>query len=227
MAFAIYLFSLLLLLLVQVLHVYSLSATPIETQYVTCNTTKGIVGFEIYPKWSPRGAKRFIELVKDNFFQNSPIFRCVKDFVVQFGITDKTRLRHWQTEPIKDDPNLKKGIKKYYISYGGNGPNSRTTNVFIAFRDLEMLGKTPWETPFGKLVRGATVMSNWYCGYGDMQQGGNKEGIDADRIYKEGNKFLRREYPELDYIINCRVTMPRNSTSTRNRVTKTPIEEDS
>ena len=165
-------------------------------------------------------------LVKDGFFSNSPLFRCVKDFIVQFGITDKQKHRHWHTEPIKDDINLKKGIKKNYLSFAGNGPDSRSTNVFIAFRDLDMLGKTPWETPFGKLVRGASVMANWYCGYGDMKQGGNSEGIDADKVYSQGNKYLRRDFPELDYIISCRV-VSRNSTSSRSRVSsKMPVLED-
>jgi len=201
----------------------SLPVNPSETttQYVSCNTTKGLIGIEVYPKWAPRGAKRFIELVKDGFFSNIPLFRCVNDFIVQFGITDKPKHRHWQTETIKDDPNLNKGIKKHYISFAGNGPNSRSTNVFIAFRDNDFLGKSPWETPYGKLVRGASVMANWYCGYGDMKQGGNTEGIDADKLYAEGNKYLRRDFPLIDYIISCRV-VSRNTTSVRSssRVTK-------
>jgi hypothetical protein len=33
---------------------------------------------EVYSNWSPRGAERFVELVKDGYYDNSPLFRVVK-----------------------------------------------------------------------------------------------------------------------------------------------------
>ena len=33
------------------------------------------------------------------------------------------------------------------------GDNSRSTHIFIALEDLDFLGKSPWEVPFGRYSR--------------------------------------------------------------------------
>ncbi len=120
---------------------------------VHCETTKGPMKIEIYPEWSPIGAERFLALVADEFYTNIALFRCVKKFLVQFGISDNPIKKHWHGDNIPDDPNLHMGIKKNYLSFAGGGPNTRSTQLFIAFEDLEFLGNEPWETPFGMLYR--------------------------------------------------------------------------
>jgi peptidyl-prolyl cis-trans isomerase A (cyclophilin A) len=120
-----------------------------ECPIVECSTSKGPLKIEIYREWSPLGADRFLELVKDQFFTNIGLFRCVHNFLVQFGISEDPAKKHWHGESIKDDPNLHKRIKKHFLSYAGGGPNTRSTQLFIAFEDLDFLGKEPWETPFG------------------------------------------------------------------------------
>lgn len=117
---------------------------------VQCQTTKGPLVIEVYREWAPLGADRFLDLVKDNFFTDIAFFRCVKRFLTQFGISDNPSKKHWHRKDILDDPNLNLGIKKNYVSYAGGGPNTRSTQLFIAFEDLDFLGKEPWETPFGK-----------------------------------------------------------------------------
>ena len=119
---------------------------------VVCDTTQGMLRIEIYESWAPLGAKRFLELVKDNFFTDIAFFRCVSGFLTQFGITDNPSKKHWHRETILDDPNLHKGIKENYLSFAGGGPNTRSTQLFIAFKDLPFLGKEPWEVPFGKVI---------------------------------------------------------------------------
>ena len=74
--------------------------------------------------------------------------------------------RHF--EQIKDDPNLNLGIHKHYVSFAGGGPNTRSTQIFIAFEDLDFLGKEPWETPFGVVIKGGEVIDRLYKEYGDM-----------------------------------------------------------
>lgn len=176
-----------------------------ETQYVSCKTTKGDIGLEIYNEWAPRGATRFIELVKDGFFTDIGLFRCVKKFLTQFGISDKKQYKHWHRETIKDDPNLNLGIKKYYISYAGGGPNTRSTQLFIAFEDQDFLGKAPWETPFGKVIRGTESVDRWYTGYGEITPF-KKDGVDQQQIYSKGNQYLRDNFPLIDYILSCEIT---------------------
>ncbi len=116
---------------------------------VQCFTTKGSFELEIYKHWSPLGAERFLELVRNGFFTDIAFFRCVDAFLTQFGISDKSYMQYWHTRTINDDPGIGIKIKKYSISFAGSSNNSRSTQVFIAFEDLDFLGNNPWETPFG------------------------------------------------------------------------------
>jgi len=58
--------------------------------------------------WSPLGAERFVELVEDDYFTDVAMFRCVKNFLVQFGIPPDAvspKKRYWRERGgIKDDP---------------------------------------------------------------------------------------------------------------------------
>lgn len=177
--------------------------------YVQCKSTKGHFVIEVIEGWSPLGARRFIDLVDVGFYTDIGLFRCVSGFLTQFGISDKPEHKHWHQENIQDDPNLHLGIKKYYVSYAGGGPNTRSTQIFIAFDDLDFLGNEPWETPFGRIVEGFDVIDSLYTGYGDIK-GFNENGPDQQMVYQEGNKYLRENFPELDYIESCEFVKPVN-----------------
>jgi cyclophilin family peptidyl-prolyl cis-trans isomerase len=129
-----------------------------KTFRVACQTTKGPLLIEVYPDWAPIGARRFLELVLDGFYTNIAFFRCVKGFLTQFGISERPEMQHWHRANIPDDPNIQLGIKKHYISYAGGGPNTRSTQLFIAFEDLDFLGNEPWETPFGRYIHVLVVL---------------------------------------------------------------------
>mmetsp|Transcript_11038 Transcript_11038/g.18522 ORF Transcript_11038/g.18522 Transcript_11038/m.18522 type:complete len:258 (+) Transcript_11038:42-815(+) len=172
-------------------------------QRVQCETTKGSLIIEIYRDWAPLGADRFLELVKDGFYTDIAFFRCVKGFLTQFGISDKPAKKHWHRANIPDDPNLHKGIKKNYVSYAGGGPNTRSTQIFFAFKDLDFLGKEPWETPFGEIVEGQDTLDKLYKGYGDIPPFGN--GPDQQEIHIQGNDYIRNLFPKTDFIKSCQV----------------------
>jgi peptidyl-prolyl cis-trans isomerase A (cyclophilin A) len=183
---------------------------------VQCRTTKGDIILSIYPEWAPKGAQRFLDLVNDNFFTgflffNSSshsdnldiaLYRCVPNFLTQFGISDNPEKKHWHNEEILDDPK-NKPILKHYISYAGGGPNTRSTQLFIAFEDLDFLGKSPWEVPFGEVTSGGDVVDSWYTGYGDMPPWG--KGPDQGKLHNRGNQYIRSEYPLIDFILDCSV----------------------
>jgi cyclophilin family peptidyl-prolyl cis-trans isomerase len=139
-----------LILFVITLIISVIGDEDIVTNYVRCTTTKGPIVLEIYRDWSPRGADRFIDLVNDGFFTDIALYRCVDRFLTQFGISDNPAMKHWHNDEILDDKNLHKGIKRGYLSFAGGGKNTRSSQLFIAFEDLDFLGKEPWETPFGK-----------------------------------------------------------------------------
>jgi hypothetical protein len=72
--------------------------------FVVCEATVGTWTVEVHPSWSPNGAKRYLDLVEDKFFDNAPLFRAVPGFLVQFGISlDPEKNSKWQAN-IQDDP---------------------------------------------------------------------------------------------------------------------------
>ena len=156
---------------------------------VECQTTKGNFIIDVHRNWAPLGADHFMELVKDDFYTDIAFFRCVKGFLTQFGLTDNKEKKHWHYEEIKDDPNLHMGIQKHFVSYAGGGPNTRSTQLFIAFEYLDFLGKEPWETPFGVITDGGTTLDALYKGYGEMIPF-NKKGIDQQKIQTLGTAHI-------------------------------------
>lgn len=56
-------------------------------------------------------------------------------FLTQFGITPNRDLRkYWRAQgSILDDPSQGRQIKRGYLSYAGGGPNTRDSQLFIAY----------------------------------------------------------------------------------------------
>jgi peptidyl-prolyl cis-trans isomerase A (cyclophilin A) len=88
------------------------------------------------------------------------------------------------------------------VSFGTRGPNTRTTQLFINFRDNANLDEG--YPPIGEVVEGMSVVDSLWKGYGEGAPAGF--GPDQARIVTEGEKYLAREFPELDYIKTARVT---------------------
>ena len=196
-------YSLLLLIVATLISVSSDDGSNPSSK-VSCSTTKGTLIIDIYRKWAPIGADHFIKLVKFGFFQNIAFFRCVEGFLTQFGISDNPAMKHWHEETIMDDVNQNIGIHKNYLSFAGAGTNSRSTELFISFEDLDFLGKEPWETPFGVVALGQDTLDDLYRGYGEIVPF-NTNGVDQQKIFVEGNQYLRDSFPKLDYIKSCSV----------------------
>ena len=98
------------------------------------------------------------------------------------------------------------GIQKNFLSFAGGGPNTRSTQLFIAFEYLDFLGKEPWETPFGVAVgaESQATLDALFKGYGEMVPF-NKKGIDQQKIQNQGNKYVRDNFPKIDFLEQCRV----------------------
>ena len=195
------------LLLLTFLTTLILSAQGAEyrppTAKISCETTKGSLKIDVHNDWAPLGAERFVTLVKDGFYTDIAFFRCVKGFLTQFGISADPKMKHWHHENILDDPNLKMGIQKNYVSFAGGGPNTRSTQIFIAFEYLDFLGKEPWETPFGVVVEGQATLDALYKEYGDIPPFGN--GPDQTKIQNRGNSYVHENFPNVDFLQSCTV----------------------
>jgi peptidyl-prolyl cis-trans isomerase A (cyclophilin A) len=161
-------------------------------------TSKGDFVLALEREWAPIGADRFYNLVVNDYFTDVRFFRNVAGFMVQFGIHgDPAISRVWKEATIADEP-VKSSNAKGYITYAKGGPDSRTTQVFINLTDNMRLDQMGF-SPFGKVVEGMDVVERLYGGYGDSPQRGGR-GPSQMKIVMEGNEYLIRDFPELDYI---------------------------
>lgn len=177
-----------------------------RTVTVSCETTKGGMDIVVRPDWSPLGAERFLRLADEGFFENLPLFRCVDNFLCQFGAT-LPRKEAKRYAPIPDDPKLPelRRFRRGFMSFAGNGENSRATHMFITLGDnLDSLGTMPWETPFGYVTPESMekTVSRFTTEYGDIAPWG--KGPDPGRIEAaDGADYLKKNFPRLDYILSC------------------------
>ncbi len=161
------------------------------------DTSKGPFVIEVNRDWAPRGADRFYNLVKNGFFNNARFFRVIEGFMVQFGINaDPNIAGVWRDADIKDDP-VKQSNRRGMITFATGGPNTRTTQVFINFADNAPLDGQGF-SPFGKVVSGMEVVDSFYGGYGEGAPNGN--GPDQGRVQAQGNAYLEKDFPKLDFI---------------------------
>ena len=155
------------------------------------DTSAGVFTVEVRREWAPLGADRFYNLVKHGFFDNARFFRVVPDFMVQFGINGTPSVAAiWRNQPLQDDP-VKQSNKRGYITFATAGPNSRTTQVFINFKDNAGLDRQGF-APFGQVVEGMKVVDMINDQYGERPQ--------QARIEFEGNAYLSKQFDKLDYV---------------------------
>lgn len=156
------------------------------------DTTAGVFVVEVTSDWSPYGADRFYNLVKNGFFDGCRFFRVVPGFMVQFGINgDPGIQKNWEHATILDEK-VKAPNARGYITFAKSGaPNSRTTQVFINYKENSFLNSQGF-SPFGKVVSGMEVVDKIYSQYGEKPNQGS--------IQAEGNAYLNKEFPKLDYI---------------------------
>ena len=176
----------------------SLTEKAPDTFKAQFDTTKGKFVIEVTKSLSPNGADRFYNLVRSGYFKDIAFFRVVPGFMCQFGIHgDPAVSAKWREANIADDP-VKGSNTRGTITFATAGPNTRTTQLFINFRDNIALDEHGF-SPFGKVVSGMDVVDKINGEYGDAPQFGGR-GPDQGRIQREGNSYLKKEFPNIDYI---------------------------
>lgn len=175
-----------------------------DTFRVRLETTKGVIGIELNRSWSPHGVDRFYNLVAHGYYNNSALFRIVAGKWAQFGINGDPQIAQaWAKRTIPDDPRVESNVRGA-VAFAFKDPNGRTTQVFINLRDnSEAHDKEPF-TPIGKVSEGMNVADALYADYGEQSGGGIRAGK-QDPLFKEGNDYLKRNFPRLDYIIKARI----------------------
>ena len=147
--------------LAAVLATLAIVARAEEFEIVDCKSTQGPVEIHVVREWSPLGAARFLELVDDGYFSDLALFRCVRNFLCQFGYKDLA-FNRWSGKTFPDDDKskapsrFKRGYvrnsspklararthththnatgadaRKMQISFAGNGVASRSSHLFV------------------------------------------------------------------------------------------------
>ena len=169
---------------------------------VRFETSKGPFTIEVHREWAPRGADRFYHLVQSQYFDNVRFFRVVSSFMAQFGMHGNPSVNAaWEKLPIQDD-SVRESNRRGYITFANAGPNTRANQLFINTvnnRPLDEMGFAP----FGRVIQGMAVLDSLFADYGDAPPGG--VGPDQTRIRNEGNGYLEREFPKLDFIRTARI----------------------
>lgn len=167
-----------------------------DTYAVKLETTKGEIIIDVTRDWAPKGADRFYTLVKSGFFDDVAFFRVISKFMAQVGISgDPDQNALWRERRILDDAVRQSNVRGM-VTFATSGPNSRTTQFFINFADNSRLD-TMGFAPFGK-VRDMDIADALHAEYGEGAPRGN--GPFQGRLQKEGNAYLKAEFPKLDYI---------------------------
>src|SRR5262249_3553288 len=121
----------------------SLKEMAPATYKASFDTSAGTFVVEVHRDWAPNGADRFYNLVKNGYYDDVRFFRVIPNFMVQFGINGDPALNKvWREARIPRDP-VKQSNTRGYITFamqgGPQGPDTRTTQVFINFGDNAQL----------------------------------------------------------------------------------------
>ncbi len=162
-------------------------------------TTQGNFDIEAKREWSPQGVDRLYQLIKHGFYTDIALFRVLPKFVTQFGIHNDSLLnKQWEKTVITDEPGLQKN-DSMAISFARDGKDSRTTQIYINMKNNHKLDTIHYNDVTGfpviaKITSGMETAHKFYADYG------GKIANEQDSIYAQGNSYLKKNYPKLDYI---------------------------
>ncbi len=170
---------------------------------VRFKTTKGDFIVKAERKYSPLAVDRFYYLVKNHYYNDNRFFRVLPGFVVQWGMKGNPEIdKVWEKLGIKDEP-VKLSNKIGTIAFARGGPNSRSNQLFINLADNIRLDTTNFGNvtgfpAFGKVIKGMEVVKSINAEY--LQK------PNQDSIMAKGNGYLKKSFPDLDYIINTEIS---------------------
>ena len=153
----------------------------------------------VHRVWAPKGADRFYNMVKYGFLDNCRFFRVLPNFMVQFGLNgDPTIQAPWRNANLQDDP-VTQSNRRGTITFATAGPNTRTTQLFINFKDNAGLDRQGF-APFGEVVSGMEAVDKINAEY--------KEQPNQELIQRQGNAYLTKQFPRLDYVKKATIQKP-------------------
>ena len=165
---------------------------------VRLDTSRGTIDIEVTRDWAPRGADRFVTLVRHGYYDDTRFFRVRPGRWAQFGINgDPAIARAWRNQTFPDDPFVQSN-RRATVAFAFAVPNGRTTQVFFnTGENAATHDKEPF-TPFGRVTSGMEHVDAFNAEYGEGP-GGIRAGK-QDPFFAGGNAWLLQQFPRLDYI---------------------------
>jgi cyclophilin family peptidyl-prolyl cis-trans isomerase len=171
---------------------------------VRLETSKGNIDIEVTRAWAPRGADRFVALVRHGYYDENRFFRVNPGRWVQFGVNGNPPIaKAWRPRTFPDDPFRQSNVRGT-VAFAFAVPNGRTTQIFINLGDNSATHDREPFTPFGRIqAEGMRVADALTAEHGEGP-GGIRAGR-QDAFFEGGNAYLAREFPRLDTIVRARI----------------------
>ncbi len=172
---------------------------------VLFHTSAGDFMVQVNREWAPIGADRFYNLIINKYYDQNYFFRVAPGrgadrFVVQWGIHgDPSVNTAWQRSPdakIKDDPVIHSNTPGR-LTFATAGRNSRTTQLFISYADNNFLDGMGFAV-FGEVIENGMEVV-------EAINGEYAERPDQRQVQNNGNDYLKKNFPNLDYIITTTI----------------------
>jgi peptidyl-prolyl cis-trans isomerase A (cyclophilin A) len=177
-----------------------------ERYSVALATTRGMLTIDVRRSWAPIGADRFYNLVRLGYYDDVAFFRVLDGYVAQTGLHGHPKVNAaWARAFVPDDRREQSNVAGT-VAFAASGPNTRTTQFFVNLANNTQLDKLGF-APFGR-VKELDVAQKLYAGYGEGSPSGN--GPAQARVKNEGNAYLRRFYPKLDYVQRAAIVAEAN-----------------
>jgi cyclophilin family peptidyl-prolyl cis-trans isomerase len=182
-----------------------LNARAPDVYTVRLETSKGTVVVEVTRSWAPKGADRFYNLVRAGYYDGVKFHRIRAGNWAQFGVNGDPKISTaWRNKTIPDDPAGQSNTRGT-IAFAFAVPNGRTTQVFVNLKDNSSTHDSEPFVPFGQVTSGMEIVDSLYADYGERAGGGIRGGK-QDVLFNEGNAWLEKNFPKLDYVSRAVIT---------------------
>jgi cyclophilin family peptidyl-prolyl cis-trans isomerase len=174
---------------------------------VRLETTKGDIDIEVTRDWGPRGADRFVSLVRAGYYDDVRFFRFNPGRWIQFGIHGDPQIaKAWRTRTLPDDP-FKQSNVRGTVAFAFAQPNGRTTQIFFNMGDNSPTHDKEPFVPFGRVLGTGMEVAEALNAEHREGPGGIRAGK-QDPFFEGGNAWVDRQFPRLDVIKRARVISP-------------------
>jgi len=170
----------------------ALNATAPAEFHAMVNTSVGSFVIHVKREWAPNGADRFYNLAKNGYYDQNRFFRVIPQFMAQVGLHgDPAIAAAWKDATIAPDRAIMSNTRGWVTFAKGTLASSRTTQFFINYGNNSRLDIDGF-APFGRVITSMVLVERIYSEYG--------EGPDQGAIIANGNAWLTRHFPRMDYI---------------------------